>query len=466
MKEADVPQLITAIANKREEFIRGHVIRELLGYGGYQLATFLRWSGVFRRPVLKQGFQQLVEKAGLEEWKELTKKGMGLSLIEYDRARKMYQLTPLLREELLSELDADTIRACHEVAYLYYKKICESEDPFDPVLVEEWIFHAVKCGEKETASNQGARLVKHLRERLAFRESMQVGTWLLEVKEKELSSKNDASLLNETALTMKELGEYNIAIDYYEKALTIDLSIYGELHINTGRDLNNLGMVWNARGNHDTAIKYFDRALSIFNKVAGEKYPDFTGTLLNNLGSAWTAKKNIEMGIGFYEQALENWKELYSDNHEKVAIVLNNLGSAYNDQRKHDQAIEYFEKALSVNRSVYGEVHPETATVLNNLGTVWHDKKDCRKAIEYFERALTIWERVYGEKHANVAATMSGLASAYRANGKPKKAEILFKKALSIAESIFGEKHLVVVAIKKDLQAVREELQEIHNADG
>jgi tetratricopeptide (TPR) repeat protein len=460
IEEEDVPQLIAEIANKKEEFIRQHVIRELLVYGGDELTLFLRRLSIFRRPVLKEGLRQLAEKAGLEEWNELTKKGIGLSLIEHDRARKMYQLTPLLRGELFSDLDEDETRTCHEVAYLYYKEICETEPLFDPILVEEWIFHALNCGEQDMASKQGARLVKHLRERLAFRESMQAGTWLLEVKGEKLTSKDDESLLNETALTMKELGEYDRAIDYYEKAFDIDLTIYGETHVNSCRNLNNLGMVWNAKGNYDKAIDYFDKALRILKEVAGEKHLDFTATLLNNLGLAWAAKGNLDMGISFYEQALEVWKELYNDEHEKVAIVFNNLGSAYNDRGEHDKAIDYFEKALSVNRSVYGNAHPETAGVMNNLGLAWLDKKDSRRAIECFDQTLVTWKRVYGGKHTTVVAALTNLASANRDLGKLKKAETFFKKALTIAESIYGKEHQNVVAIKKDLEAVREELEE------
>jgi len=92
----------------------------------------------------------------------LFKKGRGLSLIEHDQARQAYQLTPLLREELFSRLKNP--QSYHQAAFAYYKTICEGQESIDPVLVEEWIFHALGGGEEKTASQQGGILVKHLRE--------------------------------------------------------------------------------------------------------------------------------------------------------------------------------------------------------------------------------------------------------------------------------------------------------------
>jgi hypothetical protein len=55
------------------------------------------------------------------------------------------------------------------------------------------------CGEEKTASEQGGRLVKHLRDRSAFLESRRVGQWILAKKKQELSGEHDSFLLNELA---------------------------------------------------------------------------------------------------------------------------------------------------------------------------------------------------------------------------------------------------------------------------
>jgi tetratricopeptide (TPR) repeat protein len=316
MEAAEVPQLLEAISGKQEEYIRKHVIRELLQRGGDDLTRLLRWLSIYRRPVLIDGVRQVGESAGLGKWKELLQEGIGLSLIEYDQARENYQLTPLLREELLAELKDR--QACHQAAFAYYKKVCEGRKSIDPIQVEEWIYHALGCGEEEVASEQGGRLVQYLRKRLAFRESRRVGLWVREEKKRELFTANDAFLLGETALTIKILGDLRKAIAYYDQTLTI------------------------------------------WKKVCGENHPN-VGTTLNNLGEVFRELGEPKKAIAFYERALAIWKKVYGDMHPQVAIGLNNLGFIYLQQGgQKEKAKVYLEQAYKIKLKFFGPEHPSS----------------------------------------------------------------------------------------------------------
>jgi hypothetical protein len=59
METAEVPQLLEAVSGKQEEFIRKHVIRELLRRGGDELTLLLRWFGIYRQPVSKEGVRRV-----------------------------------------------------------------------------------------------------------------------------------------------------------------------------------------------------------------------------------------------------------------------------------------------------------------------------------------------------------------------------------------------------------------------
>ncbi|MFC2141194.1 tetratricopeptide repeat protein, partial [Acidobacteriota bacterium] len=456
MKAVEVPKLVEAIKDRQEDFIRQHVIRELLQQGGNNLALFLQWLSIYRRPVQIEGVRKVAEKAGIKDWEHLLKKGMGLSLIEHHQARHAYQLSPLLREELLSQLKYP--QSCHQAASAYYKTICEDQESFDPVLVEEWIFHALGGGEEKTASQQGGRLVKHLQDRLAFQESRRVGEWILEEKNQELANEYDAFLLNETAFALKNLGDYQEAIKYYGQALTIDRRIYGKEHLNVARDLNNLGSAWRALGEPGKAIEYYEEALRTVR--AGDlksKHPNFAGTILDNLGSAWSGKGYYDKAIEYYEKTLATWKKEYGERHPHVAITLNNLGSAWNNLENHQKAAAYFKQALTIDLSVFGKMHPDVATDLNNLGAVSYDLGDYPKAIEYYEEALTIWWKIYQEKHQNTAVTLFNLGKAYFALGQKEKAKKCFEEAYAIFKDLFEPEHPAVKDTAAWLSKVREE---------
>lgn len=439
MTAGDVPRLLKAIMDEKEEFIHKNMIRELLQRVRDELARFLRRFSIYRCPVSLEGAAQIAEKSDPEKIEGLLHKGMSLSLIEHDQARQTYQLTPLLREELFSNLK-DT-QSCHQAAFAYYKKVCETRQVFDPILVEEWIFHALGCGEEKTASDQGGRLVKHLREHLEFKESRRVGLWLLERKIQQSSNKYDAFLLNETALTLKNLGEYQEAVKYYDHALDIDRSVYGESHYIIARDLNNLGSAWLSFGEPAKALDYFEQALRIVREFNGDKHPGIAGTTLNNLGSAWSGKGDYDKAVDYFEQALINWDKVYGEKHPNVAITLNNLGAACNASGNQKEAVEYYKQALSIDRSVYGNTHPEVAADLNNLGENCYDKKDYNKAIEYCKEALSIWRKIYGEMHPNAAATLVNLGKVYLALEQKEKAKKYFEKAYVIFKEMLGAEH-------------------------
>jgi hypothetical protein len=99
VKEAE--RLAAAVADKQEEFIHEHVIRELLKKGGASLGRFLRWFSIYRIPVLEEGVSLVAKKARIKDWRKLLRKGMALSLAEHDQARESYQVTQLQREEMV-----------------------------------------------------------------------------------------------------------------------------------------------------------------------------------------------------------------------------------------------------------------------------------------------------------------------------------------------------------------------------
>ena len=98
---AKVPELLAAAAGKKEEFIRTYVLRELVKQGGAGMPGFLALLCIYRQPVLEKGIEAVTGKTGIKNRQELLEAALGLSLVEHDQARQSYQVTPLLREELL-----------------------------------------------------------------------------------------------------------------------------------------------------------------------------------------------------------------------------------------------------------------------------------------------------------------------------------------------------------------------------
>jgi len=409
LRPEEMADLLEKVKGKKEEFIREHVLRELLRKGGAEFGRLMVWLSIYRRPVLKGGVKAVAEKLGMTAWEGLLAKGVEFSVVEYYAIDSSYGVTPLLREELAGE-NKDGEK-CHRAGMEYYsglKAEMEKEEAYDPVLVEELIYHALGCGEEEIAADEGGWLLKYLIERLAFREAQRVGAWILEEKKAGLTCGNDAKLLNNLGYLYDTLGDQGKAIGYYEQALAIDEKVYGPEHPNVATRLNNMGLVYQTLGELRKAIGYYEQALVIVRNSYGELHPHVAASL-NNLGGVYDNLGEKEKAIGYYEQVLAILKKVYVTEHPHVAIGLNNLGGAYYALGEKEKAIGYYEQALAIWEKVHGPEHPQVATGLNNLGGTYFKLGQKDRARPYFEKALAIFTHFFGDEHPSTVTVKKWL---------------------------------------------------------
>lgn len=451
LSESSAELVKAAIEKEKELFINDCHFRELYHARGDSLACLLKWLAIFRLPVQPDGVQMVAERAGIKEYNDVLKSGLALGLIEYDQTRETYQVIRLMREEWLTELvNTEDHSSCFQPAFDYYKKHGQEQHDYDPLLIEEWIYSALQCGEEETASEQGGYLVKYYRESLECNESERIGSWIIDNKDERkiiLSTQADVFLLNETALTMKQLYEWGAAAHYYQCAMDIDRSLFGDNHPAVARDLNYLGETWRSLGDLDKSIDYFHEALKIVENNWSEKHSDLFATLLYNLGLYWFEKLENNKAIQYFSQALATWKEKYRTAHHTVASTLVNLGKAYIDFKELEKAGSCFAEAFSIDQQIYGDWHPVLSVDLIHIGTLASIKKDYKKAQGNFKDALVILNYFSEYDNPHVAEAWNGLAQVLIELGQPVEAIDYLNKALPIVEKVFGKNHLKVSAI-------------------
>lgn len=234
--------------------------------------------------------------------------------------------------------------------------------------------------------------------------------------------------------------EYDIALEYCEKALAIEKE--------NPKYLLQMGLILNRLGRFQDAIEFFDRVLEVENRSIGalkgkgwalgrlrenqeaiDCYEKVLELDLNDF-EAWNGRALALSYLGEYNEALKCFEralEIEPDHYKTLrskASTLSRLG-------KHEEAIGIFDRLLKRN--------PKDLSVIQGKATAYFYGKNPGKAIELFEEALIVLERTrardriesifYERKKVNF---LRKIGASYGALQKDEEALKWFDDALGI----------------------------------
>lgn len=194
----------------------------------------------------------------------------------------------------------------------------------------------------------------------------------------------EGGLWNNMGVVSVELGNYDSALTYYNKALQIRRQtgdiVYG------ARTLMNIANVYNRKGMYVTATEYYYQALPIFEE---RNLTLEEATIFINIGSC--QQKRLE-----YEKAKENFFKAYSlfqqinDTIGQIA-ALNNIGSVEMDLHQFDVSKNTFQTMLNVSKACNDSL--DLGFALKNLGQITLYEQNWEQAKVYFQQATMIFQR-------------------------------------------------------------------------
>ncbi len=255
-------------------------------------------------------------------------------------------------------------------------------------------------------------------------------------------------------------GDYTKALEYHRKALSILQEAFGERHFHTAATYNNLGSVYSHRGDYDKALEYYGKALVIQREILGEKNGEIAGTYLN-LGTTYSHQGCYVKALEYFNKALNIQREIVGMEHPSIATLYNNMGSGYNGQGDYEKALKYHYKALNINQKSLGiERHPIIATSYNNIGFAYHNQGNYDMALKYYMKSLDILLETLEKNHPNIATIYYSIAITHTVLKDYHKALEYYEKALIIIESQFTQNGNGIAAIKDSIEDVKQKITE------
>ncbi|CAF0714535.1 unnamed protein product [Adineta steineri] len=260
-----------------------------------------------------------------------------------------------------------------------------------------------------------------------------------------------------------DLGDYEKAIWFLEKALEIQEKNFPPNHPDLATSYNNIGSVYNSMGEQSKAISFFEKALEIQEKTLPLNYADL-GKTYNNIGSVYFITEDYSKALSFFEKALEILLKILPANHPHLATSYNNIAGVCHNMGEYSKALSSHEKALEIRQKNLPANHPHLATSYNNIGLVCADKEEYSKALSFYEKALEIRLKTLPLHHPDLATSYSNIASGYNNMGEYSKALSYYEKALEIFEKTLPSNHPHLATSYNNIGSVYDNIEEYSKA--
>jgi CHAT domain-containing protein/Tfp pilus assembly protein PilF len=248
-----------------------------------------------------------------------------------------------------------------------------------------------------------------------------------------------ATMLNDSGVLLRELGDLAGALDHYQQALKLRRAVYGPGHEVVATCLNNIGIVLEQQGKPDDALKHHLEALAIRRRSFKSPHR-LIGRSLINVGTSRTALRQYDQALKALGEALDNLRR--PGDRDLIAEALNDMGGAHELRGDYDQALYHYRQAGDLWLEVHGTLrHPDVLVAMNNLGNIHFRRGDFARAAVFLEVTVKVRRELYPGDHPDTARSLDNLALAYLRLGDLGPALDRSRQALDMRRRLYPGAH-------------------------
>ena len=225
---------------------------------------------------------------------------------------------------------------------------------------------------------------------------------------------------------LTELGEFQRAIPFAERALAISIETKGPA---TAADwMWKMGTCYSRIGMRDHAEISYRASAKIFRGEAGDpRLPVVLLALGNSIRKISPAEAE-----SLYKEAAALWEQ--KGQLESATPAWSNLGIVCSDQGRFDEALAYYERVRQVRES--------TATPIGRLGGLYNNLASCQRKMKrfadahhYADRAIAALEKAGPDSASTYASSIGTKGMILADEGRDAEAIEWFRRARGVFES-------------------------------
>jgi len=227
------------------------------------------------------------------------------------------------------------------------------------------------------------------------------------------------------AHTYWNLGQYDFALEYYQKAIDLNQKLGNEKQI--ARNLHNTGILLKNMGNYPLSLDKLEQALTIREKLGNQKD---IATTLNQIGIVYKRLGEFEPALKYYQKTLALMEEAKDE--KGIGRALVNIGVIFGRLGRTEQAVVQFQKALEIFQRI--EEFDGILETLSNLGISYLDMRNYTQSEQTHKEALQM-SRDLGDKIVEVN-NLIGLGNVQNFMGKLDTAQANYQQGIDLARQL------------------------------
>lgn len=258
------------------------------------------------------------------------------------------------------------------------------------------------------------------------------------------SPKDDISLAptyNNIGLAYNNMGDYSKAFEFYNKSLQICEKNLPSNHPSFTISYNNIGEMYNRKGNFPEALEFYEKAHKIYEKILPKTHPDLA-TSYKNMGEIYYKVGDCSKALELYEKSHIILEKILPPNHVKLANSYKSIAEVHCKLNDGSKALEFYERSHQILEKAPPSSHVKLATSYKNIGDVYFNMNDSSKALEFFEKSHKIYEEILPPNHQDLANSYHNIGVVYNNISDHLKALKFCKKSLEIREEVLPDDHL------------------------
>lgn len=250
----------------------------------------------------------------------------------------------------------------------------------------------------------------------------------------------DWETFNKEGKKAYEVGDYEKAQLFLEKAKIQAEKEFGKEHINYASSCNNLASLYVKQGKYIDAEILYVEAKNIKKKILGKNHSEYASSC-HNLALLYYYQNKYTEAQFLYIEAIDIRAKTLGKEHVDYIFSCQNLADLYNEQGNFIDAEPLYTEIRNIKYKKLGKNHPDYATSCNNLASCYYSQGKYSEAESLYIETKNIRESNFGKNNIDYAFSCNNLSALYNLQGKYLEAEALILEGKNIVEKLLGKSH-------------------------